>query len=330
MIDLTAAEIALKEKIDSHLSSQIKQWPRSSNWASDLGFGCDTYQVLSRLKSELKSLVSLGLKKVFRASGYWETPNLILMSEAGLRIVEQKRPFQWQEKQIHGEVDAQIVVEGISEKGVKMPLEHKAVSPNVFATVLKHKIDKIPLTKSRYHFLKKYPAQLMAYDLMAGSEFGAWFFFNKVNGDFFFWINPLDLEYGEEIVQRAERTNAAVAANAIPAPVRTQLCEDCDYAETFCFVGKDFGPGADIWLDREEVNEQVKRYLELKPLAKEYEELAEDLKILVKGRHIILPDFEVDSKSYEMTSHEIPPEIWQKYQKKIIAYRMKIKPLLKG
>jgi len=322
---LIEIEERLKTQIDVNLLKDTGHRPRLSNWAGDLGFACDTYQVLCRVRPDLRPDTDLGLKKVFRASGLLETPNLTLMQEAGLRIVEQARSYQWTEKKISGRIDAKIAVPELSKRPI--PLEHKALSPNSFRTVAKHKAEGIPLTKARYTWLKKYPGQLMVYDLMDGEEFGTWFFFEKSSGDYFFWILPLDLAYAEELVQRAERTNEAVEANRIPAPERKVECEDCDFEMTHCFPGKDFGEGYDIAIDRAELNEKAKRFLELKPMKKEFEEIDREFKELYKGKNILLADTKIFWKAYEQSLLDLPEDLRKKFTKKVSNFKMHVEAL---
>jgi hypothetical protein len=331
--ELVRIEDDLKAQVDALFVA--KSYGRARNWAGDLGFECDSYQVLSRLKPELKPLPDQTLLKIFRASGTWETPNLDLIKRAeGISIQEQGRPFEWPEKQISGKVDAKIgfrtkimtdeelkkILSSWTERK-RVPLEHKALSPNTFRTVKKLKAEGGSLLKAKYGWMQKYPGQLVAYELMDGSEFGIWFFFEKVMGDYFFWIEPLDYAYGETLIARAERTNEAVAANTIPAPVLTDLCDGCDFERTFCFTGKDFGAGYDIRVDAVEMNETIRRFLELKPIVKEYGELEDAIKAL-KGKNSLFADYLLKWTPYKMP--KMVPSL-----DKIDCFRMKIEPLKK-
>lgn len=331
-----AIEDDLKAQVDALFVA--KSFGRARNWAGDLGFECDSYQVLSRLHPELKPLPEPALLKIFRASGEWETPNLDLIKRAeGIHIQEQGRPYEWPDKQISGKIDAKIgfrlktmnepdlraILPSWTEKK-RVPLEHKALSPNTFRAVKKLKDEGGSLLKSKYGWMQKYPGQLTIYELMDASEFGIWFFFEKVTGDFFFWLTELDLEYAESLVKRAERTNDAVSKKTIPAPVLTPLCEGCDFEKTFCFPGRDFGAGYDIRVNEEEMNETIRRFLELKPVAKEFEELEESIRAL-KGRDCLFRDFVLKWTKYQ-TTVDVTPKDAKTFEKRD-AFRMKIEPL---
>lgn len=304
MINLEKIEQDYKQKIDSLLAKEIKSFARWSNWCGDLGFACDTYQAASRLKTELKALPDIGLIKLFRTGKVWETPNLQLIQNAGIKIVEQGRPFQWKEKQISGRIDAKIAIP-VNGKEVVIPLEHKVCSFNTFREILKHKEQGIPLTKSRHPWIKKYPGQLQIYDLMDGSEYGMWFFYNKQSGDYFFWLYPLDLEYAESLVQRAERCNENVEKNHIPKPEYCELCDGCDFERTYCFPDKDYGPGFEL-LDEKEVEMSLERHEELKPLVKEYNDINKEIKGMFKGRNAVVGNFKLTSTERERKPYSVP------------------------
>jgi hypothetical protein len=304
-MDALQIEQNLKERVDQHILSGIKSFARWSNWAGDLGFECDTYQALCRLKPELKPLPDLGLAKVFRASGMLEAPNLRLLEEAGIKIVEQARPYTWNEKKISGRIDAKIEFE-VDGKLLRIPLEHKALSPNSYRTVLKHKQDGISLRQSKYSWMRKYPGQLQIYDLMDGSEYGLWMFYEKVCGDYFFWLDPIDYTYTEELIQRAERTNAAVEAGTIPEPERKPICEGCDFERTHCFVGKEGGEGWEFITDAEWLI-KVQRYLEIKPLTSEAEDLWDEFKAAFQAKTVIIGDQKFESKPFHKNGFTVQP-----------------------
>ena len=314
-----------KQKIDSILAKDVRSYARYTNWAGDLGFECDTYQAVCRLHPELKPLPPLNLIKVFRTGKEWETPNIQLMQNSGIKIVEQARPFQWKEKQISGRIDAKI---GISINGdnLVIPLEHKTCNDNSFRAILDHKIKEIPLTKSKYHWLRKYPGQLTSYEIMDGSEYGMWFYFNKSNGDYFFWLLPLDFEYGESLIQRAERCNENVEKNQIPKPAYQELCAKCEFAKTYCFPDKDYGPGFSLISD-DELESKLIRWYELKPQSKEFEDLDKEIKEHLKGKSAIIGDFIIESKEFERKNYEVPPEIKEQYLEISTYFKTSIKKL---
>jgi hypothetical protein len=313
-------ESTFSEIVDLAIQKTISSYPRWSNWAGDLGFDCDTYHALSRSRPDLKPLPNIGLQKLFRASSLTEGPNLIFLQEAGIKIIEQARPFQWTKYQISGRIDAKCEIE-ISGKKIRMPLEHKALSQNMMRTVMKHKKEKIPLQKSRFHFLRKYPGQLQLYELMDNSEHGLWVYYDKTTGDFFFWYLPLDLEYAEELVQRAERCNQNVKEGRIPDPIRKDVCERCDFESTYCFTGKEGGEGFDF-IDDVEWAEKLRRYYEINPIREEAEDLWDEIKHTFSGKNAIIgQDFKITSFLVKRKAYQPAPIAETEY------YRVKVERL---
>lgn len=320
-------ENALKAKADAYLMRERDIHPRWSNWAGDLGFECDTYQCLARLHPELKPLPDIGLMKIFRASSMTEKPNLQFLSDAGIKIVEQGRPYQWVEKKISGRIDSKIGIE-VEGKEFIVPLEHKAVSPYVFRDIIKHKAEGIPLQKSKRAWLRKYPGQIMTYELMDGAEFGSFFYYDKAGGDYLFWIVSLDLEYAETLVQRAERVNKFVDEGVIPPAERKEICERCDFEKTACFTGKEGGEGYEMIFDQADLDAKLARWDEIREIAKEFEEIDDDIKSAFKGKTVITADFKIESKPYEYTKFNVPPEIGSQYAEKRQGFRTTIKRLV--
>jgi len=323
----TEIEKSLKTAVDQHLLRSRKQFARTSNWASDLGTDCETgrYHVLCRLKPELRPLPSVDLLKRFRTGTMAEGPNLRLLDDAGLKIVEQARPYQWPEKQISGRIEGKILVEGLGT----IPFEHKACSPNSFRSILKHKEEGIPLTKSKFSWLRKYLGQLQIYNLMDGSEWGCWFYYEKLSGDFFFWLLEIDLEYVERLVRRAEQTNEHVSRNFIPEAKRCQECDSCDFETTACFTGKDYGEGFELAIDKQELNQDLRRWWELKPSKEEFEELNEGIRKMIEGRKVLTEDFKAESILTETTVYDIPKEAKAPFARKSSYYRLKVEKLSK-
>lgn len=322
---LIEAEDRLLQTVDGHLASQISnKTSRGFNWASDLGFPCDTYQALCRLKGELRPKNPLGLEKVFRRGKVWETPNIRLLQDAGIQLIEKIGVYHWKEFQIKGRVDARVQLTLNGDK-IICPFEHKTCSPNVFRTIKKHKEKGEPLTKAKYVWLIKYPGQIQTYMLQESQEVGLWFFFNVVNGDYFFWLYPLDYDYAETLIQRAELCNKNVASGIIPEPVQKEICLGCDFCETYCFVGKDFGAGFEL-VDEEDLISKLDRYHELIPVEDELKELRKELfgdkkkPGILYGRNIVTTDYKLSWKEIESSYWKIKEPKEQHAEKKFYTY----------
>jgi len=83
------------EKIIETKKSKIKGYPVNSNRASELGHPCLKYHVLSRTRWEEKSLHDVGLQFIFDMGNEIEEIVLKELAEAGIKVIEQQRSFQW-------------------------------------------------------------------------------------------------------------------------------------------------------------------------------------------------------------------------------------------
>jgi len=218
------------------------------------------------------------LEKIFRIGREWERPNVRWLQDADIKVREvgDKR-FHWKEYNIVGYMDADIVIPEI-DPDLRIPLEHKTVSPDGFRAIKKCKENGIPLTQAKQIWVRKYPGQIMIYDLFKEVDVGAWFFFEKSSGDFLWWLSMLDYEYAETLIKRAERCEENVAKNFIPEPVTKEICNRCDFAFTYCFPDKDYGPGF-VFL----TNQEAADYLDQRDAVLEPHQKFTPLDKLIKG-----------------------------------------------
>lgn len=226
------------------------------------------------------------------------------LAEARIKTIEQQRSFAWPEYQITGHIDAQVM----TDDGI-FPMEIKSCSPFVFKS-----IDTIEdLKRGKYLYLRKYPVQLNLYMLMTGKEKGVFLFKEKTSGQYKeIWMD-LDYEMGEETLKRAEAINRHVAAKTMPEPIEysPETCDECAYAH-LCLPDR-IGAAPEI-IDSAELESILLRMDELKPLAKEYDELDAEKKRLLEGREKVLcGNYFITGKWVERKSYNVPDEIKKQY-----------------
>jgi len=283
---LTKIESELTEQLNLHVASGISNSiSRGHNNAGDIGFPCDTFQALCRLKGELRPKISLFLEKLFRVGRIWEQPNIRWLQDAriNVRSTSDKR-FHWEKYNIVGYMEADIAIPGTT---VRIPLEHKTISADGFRAVKQCKDNGISLTQAKQIWVRKYPGQLMSYMLFKGVDIGAWFFFEKSSGDFLWWFTTLDYEYAETLIRRAERCEENVAKKYVPVAVTKEICNRCDFAMTYCYPDKDYGPGFVFLTDEEAADYLDKRDITIGP-HKEYGEADKALKGHFKGQNVVI------------------------------------------
>ena len=312
----------LVEALDRAAEKRIKAWPHPNNRASEAGHQCVRFLVLSRLEPDKKVLHDVSLQRIFDLGNVFEKAVLQELKDAGLEVVEQQRPFEWQKFELSGHIDGKI------QAGNRLiPLEIKSCSPNSFTEVEGKK--PIDLINSRKSWLRKYPAQILLYMLMDGSEAGIIIFKNKLNGKYYqmnFQLDDTALEYTESILKKLEVVNDYVARREIPPLEPCDECAGCGFEKTICFPGKDYGAGYDFSTDPA-IEAKLARWEELQPLAKEYEELEKEIKEKFKGKTAVVGEFIIESKELVRKTYEIPDEVKKAYEKQMTYWVTKIKRL---
>jgi CRISPR/Cas system-associated exonuclease Cas4 (RecB family) len=236
------------------------------------------------------------------------------LAEAGIKILEQQRSFEWKEYQITGHIDGKVLF------GDQIfPMEIKSCSPFVFKAI--NSIN--DLKNGKYGYLRKYPVQLNLYLLMDNKEKGVFLFKDKTSGQFKeIWMD-IDYALGEETLKRAEAINTHLAAGTMPEPINDDMwCEGCPFAH-ICLpehIGKE------VEIDTTNLSEMLDRLEELKPIVKEYEEIDDQVKETVKGREKILAgNWFVTGKYYDRKSYDVPAEIKSQYEKVTQYWKTAIK-----
>ncbi len=264
MIDVVQAVIEAKAK-------KIKLWPVNSNRASEMGHPCERYLVYLRTRGEDRALHDVNLQFIFDDGNLHEEGVLWDLQEAGFKIIEQQRPFEWKKYQITGKVDAKIL-----DDDRAIPIEIKSLNPYAW-----EKINSIKdMTNSKFVFLRKYPAQLTLYLLLDEEEEGLFILKNRSNGKLKQIPLYLDYDYAETLIQKAERINHHVEAGTLPEriPWEEGFCENCPFSHICLPPHEEKG----ALLDDPDLELKLDRRGELKPLVDEFNELDSEIKNRLK------------------------------------------------
>lgn len=284
------------EKILEAQQGKIKQRPVNSNTASELGHPCLLYHVYQRTRWQERTLHDARVQLIFGMGNAVEDLAMQELREAGFKVVEQQRPFSWPDYQITGTVDCKLLLDGEA-----VPTEIKSCSPYMFDKI--NAID--DLTRGKYLYLRKYPAQLTLYLLMDNKERGVFLFKNKSNGQYKeIWMN-IDYALGEELLKRAECINRHVAASTLPDPMEYDegVCDKCGYVH-ICPV---FHVGKEVTiLDDEELASLLAEYERLKPYAKAYDDVDRILKDKLSERDkVLIADWYITGKWVEKKAFSV-------------------------
>lgn len=265
------------QRVDDLKQSKIQVRPCHSNQCSDIGHDCERYLTYRRTRWQEQTLPPVDLQYIFDEGHQQEIQIRRTLEDAGYIITQDGQSFTWKEYNITGTIDGKIAGDRQGYFPVAIPYDAKSMSPHVFQSI--NTVEDF----KKYPWTRKYTAQLVMYMLLTGTEAGIFVLKNKSTGKLKLIPIPLDLELGEEMLQRAERVNAHVKAGTLPDPIeyKEDVCGKCAFFH-ICNPDVEF-KGAHFESD-EEALMKVTRLFELEETAKEYESLKKEITEAYKSR----------------------------------------------
>ena len=282
----------LIERILENVKKDIRLRPCHTNRASSLGHICERKLVFDRTRWQEATLHDVGLQLIFREGHLQEQAVLKDLTEAGWQVIEQQRDYEWKQYQITAHLDGKVV---LPDYMLLPPLEIKSMNPYTFKQINTAQ----DILQSKKHYIRAYAAQMMVYLLLSNSDKGVFIFKDKSSGLLKEIWMELDYQMAEELVKKAERINGYVAAGETPPPIPwdEDICGRCAYAHICLPEAK--REAIDLTNDPE-LEEKLKRRVVLDPLRKEYAELDDEIKDLVKEKpRVLCGDFLLTGKWQE-------------------------------
>lgn len=303
----------LIEKIYAAKAKKIRLSPCHTNRASEAGHPCLRYLVLRRTHWQHASLHDVRLQLLFDEGNLQEAAVLRDLQDAGLTVIEQQRDYEWRQFQLTAHLDGKVVLSSTEAA----PIECKSMSPYIWENV--HTLE--DLIHSDKPWLKKYPAQIQLYLLLANAERGFLILKNKSTGELKEIEVRLDLAYTESILQKLERVNSHVAAGTVPDAMLYEeaVCEKCPFFQTVCLV--EVTRTALELSDDHDLASKLDRRQALQSAAKEYEALDKEIKAKVKDlEKVVCGEFLILGKEVKRKAYQVEASnYWQ----------TTIKPLMK-
>ena len=291
------------------LESQRAVYPRNTFIASDI-VGCDRYMVYSVLNWQDRQALDGAVLARLEEGRRHEKQIIAELLELGFEVIEGQKPFEIKNRS--GEIICRGKIDGILRDGKnKYPFEIKTMNPNVFNSV--SSLDDF----NKKEYLRKYIRQIQLY-LYGNNLDEGMFILDNLAGQQ--KILPVSLDYGEceKILQQLERCWELVKQKKYPDPISydENICGNCPFATT-CLRDIPAENRLDFSTD-EDLPTLLARYDELKPLAKEFEEVDDAIKskfaIVDKTKDILVGDnWRISIKIGKRKSYEVPDEIKQQY-----------------
>jgi hypothetical protein len=273
--------------------SRIRPPARAMNLrASSAGHPCDRFLYYERTENERRAPPSEERQAIFDLGNEVENYVLRELELAGVGVVERGRPFADSRLQLSGRIDASLRLPGWPRA---LPAEIKGLNPYTAGKVL----TLADIRDSRTYWLRGYYAQQQAYLYLSSEELGLFVLFDKSRGSIRVLECPLDYDYAEGLLLKAERVRDAVALGEAPERVRDPApCERCDFAHV-CLPPRTYA-GVRLLSDEDaaEVSALLERRAATEAAAGEHEEVDEALKGLLPESEgvLLVPGWEVDTR----------------------------------
>ena len=293
---------------DSILSKRIQRlegmataYPRRNSILSDIS-ECSRQMVYSVLDWDKRPAAGPDLQARFEAGKTFERDVVRELMDMGSQFEQSQSPVQIKNRA--GDLIATGKIDGfIKWEGVRVPVEIKSMHPQIFQSI------KSVEDFQKKPWLRKYTRQLQMYMFGNSCEWGLF-----IVGDLLgHWkMLPLALDYGEaeSILQRLERVHEDIKSKRYPDRIvyDQSICGKCPFS-AICLqdvVNRE----AEI-IDSAEWDAKLERHEELKPLAKEFDDIHENIKESFSGKEksIVSGRWLVQSIPSKRTAYEIPDDV---------------------
>ncbi len=231
----------LRRDVENYLRRRSKVFEHKSNWASDLSDPCERKLVYHRTcwdKQEkpapfLQGIFDTGTElehtivRLYNYIGEWGRPRWEL---AGHGVKLNDGFLKDHQIGCNPDVFLKVWPEDGTQPKFLGPVDIKTMDPNIFRMVnCAEDLDRKP-------HLRRYPGQVMMYELASNFEWGGLLLVNKSNlFDHKLIEIPLDYEYAESLIQKSDRINEHLKNGTLPDQLnRTEDCQRCPYKAHCC------------------------------------------------------------------------------------------------
>ncbi len=324
LTEIVVPDIA--QDIDKYLAGESRVLPHRTNWASDLADPCIRKLVYHRTVWQQQAKPDAYLQGIFETGRRLEQIIINNLNQVG----QQAQP-QWglaangatlndkflTEHQIGCNPDVFLKVWPPDDARPHFigPGDVKSCDPNVFRTV--NTLEDM----QRKPYMRRYIGQVTIYELSSNFERGWIILVNKSNlYDVKLIEIPLDYQYAESLVQKADCVNAHVAAGTLPPQINNP--EDCNRCPYKAYCCPPCATGGNLkQVDIPELSEVLDRLHELQAYVTEIETLEKTKgKILdtLKGQDVVCGPYLIQWSKSEGMSKPQEAKPWVRWNKKII------------
>jgi len=280
----------------------------TSNWPTVLAHPCEAYAVYMRtVPPPQRRALDPKLGMIFAEGDDQARAIKRDLLDMGYEVEGAEGQMAWPAYQISGRKDLTIRKVGV-KRGVDA--EIKSCSPFTYDSI--NSVEDIRTHK--WEFIQKWDRQVCLYMVLKGVERYWLVLKNKASGQIKiveYTLGDDELRIASAMTDKAEKTNKLVQIGQMPdASMKIStpdLCAECEFFNV-CLPELNFGIAAKVLTDEmaSELAAKTDRLTELKPLAKEFEELDEEVKGEIKalcvdgGESVVYGDWVANIKRVEM------------------------------
>lgn len=308
---------------DQTIQDDIARRPRSKPAgvrASSIGDECERALSLDIIAWDQAGSPSPTLQSIFNEGNLHEDDVVCRLRKLKMPLLREQgaaKPYEGITGTPEGEVEWQD-----GEQKIVLLAEIKSVGPQWER--LKSERD----LREGAGYIKKWFAQVQVYMLLTGREACVMLLKSKQTGEIRPVVVGLDLDYAQQMLDRAGRvTRAAEAGVPLPHPADLSPCARCRHFGRTCNPPAGVTSGAQILTD-EDALDDVAEWRQTLKAAKAHKEAEERIKSRAgsAGMTVIGPML-VTRKPYATTKYDIPDDVKAPYAQKNIAFRTTIQVL---
>lgn len=293
---LTAQQI--QQGVRSEVEGRIKVYPCNNLRASNIGHPCERYLYLLIKHWDEQEPHDYGLQNIFDLGNSIEEYTINKLKAAGFEVITPtQRSWKVENPLITGREDIRIKD---PETGELIPAEIKGLSPHEWA-----KLNSVEdFYRSKRHYVRAYPSQLMVYMWKFEKEYGLFILTNKLTGEIKPIEVPFDWDRADAMLKKGERVYKALETGIPPAACDDiSVCEQCQLKH-ICTAAH---TRAEASIDDGELAELIGRKEDLSSFYREYNEVSDMIKAAVGDREkVISGDYLVQTKVIERKSYTVP------------------------
>jgi hypothetical protein len=336
------------EALENKFRAAIRVFNAKSIHASQIGGPCECQLVYDQVAGN-KAPHDVDTEMVFSMGRLLEEQANVDLAEAfkgndSVQVQRERLPLPPNQWNIGGQLDFSIC-QRIDKVWSKYPMEFKSASPFVF-----ERINTVAdMLDDQSFYVRKYPAQIQIYMLMTNTEHGMFLLRNKLNGKYKQIEVALDLDYSEQLLQKAERINTSIAKyrqacddegreKALPKRIgySSEVCGSCPF-RGLCVPDLAQAEGIVNMLSDTELASLCRIRAMNAESVEEYneadEKISEHCKAVVSAlkagaeKVILVDGFSITVKVSKTKKYEIPDDIKEKYCKEGKMVRRTIEPI---